>query len=86
MHRKPLICNVAGWWSNDLRKKIACPISCGITPPATYIRYKKELDDPTRTAEVHCQRAASSGHVGGENEVPFKISQAGQIMSQASGT
>ena len=76
---------MAGWWNNKLRKKIACPLSCRISPAGTYAHYKKELDDPSRTAEVHRQRATLIGATSGENEVPFKISQAGQIMSQASG-
>ena len=85
-YRKPLICNVAGWWGNDLRKKIACPISCRISPTSTYVHYKKEFDDPSRTAEVHRQRASSIGCSDAEKNAPFKISQSGRIMSQASGT
>ena len=85
LYRKPVICNIAGWWSNDLRKKIACPISCRISPPGTFVHYKKEFDDPSRTAEVHCQRAVSVEHTTEEKEIPFKLSQSGQIMSQASG-
>ena len=84
--RKPLICNVAGWWSNDLRKKIACPISSGISPANTYVRYNKECDDPSRTAEVQHQRAASLGQNDEKTEVPFKVNSSGLIISQASGT
>ena len=83
--RKPLICNVAGWWSNDLRKKIACPISSGISPANTYVRYNKECDDPSRTAEVQHQRAASLGQNDEKTEVPFKVNSSGLIISQASG-
>ena len=86
MYRKPLICNVAGWWSSDLRKKIVCPILCSISPAGTCVRYKKESDDPSQTAETYRQRAKSLGDPNVYNEVPFKISQSGQIMSQASGT
>lgn len=78
--RKPLICNVAGWWSDDLRKKVICPSQCRIYPRETFVHYKKESDDPLLTAEVYHQRVASS-----DREVPFKISQSGRIMSQASG-
>jgi len=79
---------VAGWWSNSLRKKIVCPISSRIFPDGTFVHYKKELDDPSQTAEVHNQRSrgASLRPANGENEVSFKTSQSGRIMSQASGT
>lgn len=58
-------------------------------PSSTFVRYKKEFDDPSQTAEVCCQRAAPLDDNTGtdkENEVPFKISPSGQVMSQASGT
>ena len=80
-----MICNVAGWWSNDLRNKIACPISCGISPANTYVRYNKECDDPSLTAEVHQQRVASSEQNDEKTEVPFKVNPSGLIISQASG-
>ena len=84
-YRKPLICNVAGWWSIDLRKKIVCPISCGISPARTCVRYNKECDDPTLTAEVQHQRAATVGQNDERTEVPFKVNPSGHIISQASG-
>ena len=77
---------MAGWWSDDLRKKVVCPISCSISPTGTSLRYKKELDDPSQTAEAYRQRAESLGNTNVENEIPFKISQSGHVMSQASGT
>ena len=81
-----MICNVAGWWSDDLRKKVVCPISCSISPTGASLRYKKELDDPSQTAEVYRRRETSLGNTNVENEIPFKLSQTGQVMSQASGT
>lgn len=62
-------------------KKVACPISCRVGPERTFVHYKKELDDPFKTAEVHRQRS-----LVGNLDIPFKLSQKGRIVSQASGT
>ena len=62
-------------------KKIACPISCRISPGTTIMRYRKEQDDPYKTAEVKWQRGLAN-----DLDTPFKLSQTGRIMSQASGT
>ena len=75
-----MISNVAGYWRSDLLKKIACPISCCVGPETTFVHYKKELDDPYKTAEVHHQRNSVRNL-----DMPFKLSQKGRIMSQASG-
>jgi len=75
-----LISNIAGGWRNDLLKKIACPISCRVSPETTFVHYKKELDDPYKTAEVQKQESSD-----GILDVPFKVTQRGRIMSQASG-
>ena len=74
LFREPLNNDVAGHWRNDVMKKIACPISYHISSGTTFVHYKKELDDPYKTAEV--QGSVTS----------FKLNQTGRIMSQASGT
>ena len=84
-YRKPLICNVAGWWSKELWKKVACPISCRIFPASVYVHYSKESDDPLQTVEVQHQRKASLRQSGEKIEVPFKLKTSSHVMSQASG-
>ena len=66
--------DIVGHQITDAMEKTACPISCRIGPSTTFVRYRKELDDPRKTAEVKRQR-----------DSPFKLTRTGRIMSQSSG-
>ena len=72
--REPLNTDIVGHQKTDAMEKTACPISCRIGPSTTFVRYRKELDDPRKTAEVKRQR-----------DSPFKLTRTGRIMSQSSG-